>query len=390
MTVAGARGGSIVLKDVEPVTFRVPSASSDFTYTIEYGDGAKEVMKGGEGQPAGQMTAVHTYRSSGEMAVKLTIADAQSRTASSTAALTVRSIDGVWVNTFFNASANRSETRYLDLKQQGGDISGSYMHPEGNVEPLTGTVGSGGALDLSLVSRTIAFKGTVNADVTSLTETVTGGTANGMTLTFPRSNGPLPPARTILPLSALVDYGPVPVQVISTVVFVTVVPSAGVTYRIDFGDGQSDVMGGRVGPNSNARAFHEYRATGTYLARVTATSGGSEVGYGETSVTVRNLTGRWVSNFLNPSTGKQETRVLVLTQASASTALSGTYTTPTGATESVTGAVSAPRSIRIYFRDGSYAYGTDLDGDGINGSVDGFSMRYPGNTLGSRWVFTKQ
>src|SRR5262245_17679818 len=196
ITVAAVRGGTVVLQDVEPVIFRVAGASSDCTYTLEFGDGSKEAMKAGEGQTAGQMTAIHSYRTSGDITAKLTIGDAQGRTATSTATLTVRSVDGVWVNTFFNTSANRSETRYLELQQRGVDVTGVSMHPEGNVEALTGTIDSRGMLDLSLVSRTITFKGPINADVTSLSQTIAGGTANGLTLTFPRSSGPLPPPAT--------------------------------------------------------------------------------------------------------------------------------------------------------------------------------------------------
>jgi len=71
----------------------------------------------------------------------------------------------------------------------GGAFTGTYVHPEGNGEPLTGTVNSFGTVNLRLDAGSISMQGVdldsagVRSD-TTLKLTVTGGSAHGMTLTF--------------------------------------------------------------------------------------------------------------------------------------------------------------------------------------------------------------
>ena len=43
------------------------------------------------------------------------------------------------------------------MQNAGGGLTGSYVHPEGNREPLTGTFNESGGIGMTLTSRTISF-----------------------------------------------------------------------------------------------------------------------------------------------------------------------------------------------------------------------------------------
>jgi hypothetical protein len=94
-----------------------------------------------------------------------------------------------------NPSSGESELRFLQLVQSntGGSLSGSYIHPAGNSESLSGSITATGSVNLALNTGSIIFSGSDldgnglnSADARSLKLLVTGGSANGLTLTFTR------------------------------------------------------------------------------------------------------------------------------------------------------------------------------------------------------------
>ncbi len=103
---------------------------------------------------------------------------------------TIKSMTGTWTNTYQNPSTGQ-ETRLLTLSG-GATLTGSYTHPAGNSEPLGGSVDAGGLVHLRLNSGTIAWDSGglsapgINSDVTAFTVVETGGSADGVTLTFTR------------------------------------------------------------------------------------------------------------------------------------------------------------------------------------------------------------
>jgi hypothetical protein len=168
-------------------TVRFDVLGSSDSLGMDFGDGTSSNAPGGclpttclffehrYSTPLGTRTAILTATQGGAQ-----------RTA--TAAVIVGDLTGTWSNTVLNPSNGRTETRRLVLNG-GGSFSGSYVHPEGDSEPLTGTVNSFGSVNLRLNSGTISMQGIdldsagVRSD-TSIRLTVTGGSAHGMTLTF--------------------------------------------------------------------------------------------------------------------------------------------------------------------------------------------------------------
>ena len=179
-----------------PTTFAIAGAttvrfdvlgSSGSTISLDFGDG-KASSSPGSCLPTTCLYFEHTYAAPlGIRTAALTaIQDGTERTA--TATVVVGDLSGTWANTVLNPSNGRTETRRLVLSG-GSSLTGSYVHPEGNSEPLTGTVNSYGSVNLRLNSGTVSMRGIdlddagVRSD-TTIKLTVTGGSADGLTLTF--------------------------------------------------------------------------------------------------------------------------------------------------------------------------------------------------------------
>lgn len=172
------------------VSFLSTSSGDGLTYRLAYGDGFTDFA-------TSPQVFVHVYRSAGIFSALLTVTDKEGRTAVGAASVQVKNVTGSWSNTFRNPTNSRTENRILTLNQAGSTISGSYTHPEGNNEALTGTLADPRTISLRLTSGTIAFltsdslqceftPGTRGfaSDLSTFSVHVCGGSADGFVLTF--------------------------------------------------------------------------------------------------------------------------------------------------------------------------------------------------------------
>lgn len=164
------------------------STGVGLSYAVTWGDGGTAGPQSNAffGEP-------HIYRALGSFTVTVVVRDQSGVSASFTGTVPVLDFTGRWVNTVFNPSNGRNETRFLQLTQGANKtISGSYTHPEGNSEPLTGSINGLRGVNLRLVSGTIAFYADdsgseqLSTDGRTIVVEVAGGSANGMRLTFTR------------------------------------------------------------------------------------------------------------------------------------------------------------------------------------------------------------
>jgi hypothetical protein len=197
ISATSPNGLVVALQDVSTVTFDVSaSKGTGLSYRLDYGDGS--VGTNPMTFPDKGTWFDHKYHSLGTLPAQLTVTDSQGRQASATMFVTVKSLTGTWGNVIQSPSTGLTETRLLSLVQaaaSGGAamLGGSYTHPAGNSEPLTGSVESDGTIrSLTLNSGTISFSGNtldgngVRGDASSLKVVVKGGSADGLTLTFSR------------------------------------------------------------------------------------------------------------------------------------------------------------------------------------------------------------
>jgi hypothetical protein len=154
---------------------------------IDFGDGTQSSSPSGC-FPTTCLYFEHTYSDPvGSRTAVVTAADG-SRQKTATASVMVGDLSGTWANTILNPTNNLTETRLLVLTG-GGSLTGTYVQPEGDSEPVTGTVNSFGSVSLRLSTGSIVMQGVDldNAGIlsdTSMRLYVTGGTADGMALTF--------------------------------------------------------------------------------------------------------------------------------------------------------------------------------------------------------------
>ena len=180
---------SVWLQD-SPLQFDVTasSASGKFdsrSYRFSYGDGVVDTTPY---LPVATEKVLfqHAYRTTGSFQAQLTLTDGLGRQSTATVPILITSLTGRWANVQMNPTTGRTESRHLELAHaSGGGLSGTYQHPDGSTEPLTGSA-AGGTIDLTLNSRTIAFYGKAGFDVSSFYAEITGGSANGQTLRFTR------------------------------------------------------------------------------------------------------------------------------------------------------------------------------------------------------------
>jgi hypothetical protein len=164
------------------------STGSGLTYSVSWGDGQ---TTGPQSNP--YFGSNHVYGSNGNYTVTLTARDQTGASASWTGLVPVIDFSGRWVNTIFNPSTNRSETRYLELTQSANrTISGTYTHPEGNSESLHGSIRGTRGLLLQLTTGAIQFytedswQEQLSSNGKSIAIEIIGGSADGMVLTFSR------------------------------------------------------------------------------------------------------------------------------------------------------------------------------------------------------------
>ena len=112
----------------------------------------------------------------------------ETRQVSATATLVVINLTGTWTNAIVNPSNGRVETRTMTLTGDG-TFTGAYTGPEGTSLPLTGTVNSFGSVNVTISNGALSLQGVDLDDNgmrgdTAMRLIVTGGTANGLTLTY--------------------------------------------------------------------------------------------------------------------------------------------------------------------------------------------------------------
>ena len=153
---------------------------------MDFGDGQSSSTPSGS-IPGSSIFFEHVYSTIGAKTVTLTVSDAL-RQVTATALVVVVDLRGTWTNTLVNPSTGRIETRALVLTG-GGAFTGSLVQPDGTSEPLTGSVNRFGSVNLRLSSGSVSMQG-VDLDNNGMRGDslmrliVTGGTANGLTLTF--------------------------------------------------------------------------------------------------------------------------------------------------------------------------------------------------------------
>lgn len=137
--------------------------------------------------PGGNISFEHTYGAIGAKTATLTVSDS-ARQVSATATLVVIDLTGTWTNTIVNPSNGRIETRTMTVTG-GGTFTGTYTGPEGTSLPLAGTVSSFGKVNVTINNGALSFQGVdlddngIRGD-TTMRLIATGGTANGLTLTY--------------------------------------------------------------------------------------------------------------------------------------------------------------------------------------------------------------
>jgi Bacterial Ig-like domain (group 2) len=176
---------SSAIVDATLVHFDV-TGSAGQTIQMNFGDGQSSSTPSGS-IPGGSIFFEHTYSTIGGKTATLTVSDA-ARQVSATAALVVIDLTGTWTNTIVNPSNGRVETRTMTWTG-GGAFTGAYTGPEGTSLPLTGTVNRFGSVNVTINGGALSLQGVDLDDNgmrgdTAVRLIVTGGTANGLTLTY--------------------------------------------------------------------------------------------------------------------------------------------------------------------------------------------------------------
>jgi hypothetical protein len=182
VTVDG-RGSLVAIQNLSDVRMDASGSSgTGLRYSLDFGDGA------GADEPSAQ----HVYGTGGRTyALRAIVTDSLGRTDTARLDLSVRGAEGRWLNSMFNANANRSESRTLEITNQNGrTLTGLYRHPEGYTSPFLGELQGERGLVLELLGGGIRFTGAdsngFNSEATRFTVHVRGGSADGMTLVFQR------------------------------------------------------------------------------------------------------------------------------------------------------------------------------------------------------------
>jgi hypothetical protein len=178
-----ARGALVAIQSLSNVRIDASGSSgSGLRYALDFGDG----------QGVDSATAAHVYDNGGRtFKVRAIVTDLLGRTDMAMADVPVKSVEGSWYNSFYNAAATRYESRTLTISNQAGlTVAGLYTHPEGNITPFNGVLVPERGVTLTLQDHTITFSssdaGGFSSDATALNVSVAGGSATGGRLVFTR------------------------------------------------------------------------------------------------------------------------------------------------------------------------------------------------------------
>jgi hypothetical protein len=164
---------------LDPVQFSGSGSTSQngaiSNYSWDFGDNSAK----GSGA-----STTHAYSNGGTYTVQLTVTDVVAKTAIASSSITVASMAGTWVNSSAGA------TRTLTFTGTGASISGTYQNDVldgGLPHPLTATVAASRTLSFStqgLASNLSMTNAAIDPAVRSFVGVASGGSANGLTLTF--------------------------------------------------------------------------------------------------------------------------------------------------------------------------------------------------------------
>lgn len=351
VTVDGS-GAGIAIQSLSEV--RVDASASLATgplFVVKYGDGAESQ----------QAVSTHTYESAGTYTVSVTVLDSKGRSATTTRAVTVRSMVGTWFNATFDASVGAARVRRFAITSQAGRaVTGEYSEvPSGTTNPLTGALEAGRMIRLKPgggpeVTGTISGLVSGEEGATLLVRGFGGGD-----LTFQPVVGVPTGADPVARLDISVDdYGSTSAVARFTPIRFGGVRSggSGLVYVTEFGDGLAD----STGPVTT----HACQKEGVLTARLIVVdrfgrSSVAESQYGcRSSLGWECLFGVGMTNgYWNPVAQRSEFRLLRRESGdSVAGAGTGWYRHPEGNESHLTWRLTAPQNITLTLDDGTMEF----------------------------------
>jgi PKD repeat protein len=289
------------------------------------GAGIRVEVGFGDGDTATTTVAQHVYRAPGSFTINVTVTDDAGRKTTTTRQLVVASALGRWVHSGFTSRRNEVEVRTLLLSVQDGLTVRGVLTRDGNrTIPVTGTLTAERTIRLVLEDGSEVLEGAIPSVFSTLTTwplTSRGNSVDGP-LAFSRVNGePTGAAPDAVLGMRFFSFGaPFAVKQISPVLFDgSNSRGEGLTYYLEFGDGQSA---------TTASATHPIQKEGDYVARLTVVDryGRSDVetlGFGAISLVTGGSYNEW-EGYLAPILSNP-TRVYVQIKTQEGTAVSGVF-----------------------------------------------------------------
>ena len=231
------------------------------------GAGLRVEVAFGDGETATTAVARHVYRAPGSFTITVTVTDDAGRKTTTTRQLVVASALGRWVHSGFIDRRGEVEVRTLLLMAQDGlTVRGALTRDGNRTIPVTGTLNADRAIRLVLEDGSEVLEGPIPSVFSTLTTwplTSRGGSIDGQPLAFTRVAGEVTGAApdAVLGMRFFSFGAPFAVKQISPVLFDgSSSRGEGLTYYLEFGDGQSV---------TTASATHPMQKEGTYVARLT-------------------------------------------------------------------------------------------------------------------------
>jgi PKD repeat protein len=252
----GAREAIAAVSDV--AVDASASTGSGLRYRIDFGDGASNSDR----------VARHIYQAGGTYKVTVTVTDDAARTATASTDVMVGSAVGRWVHAGYFARANRVGVWALRITAQDGTaVRGVLTEDNADRGTLTGSIGTDRRVRFVLDGSGESLEGVIPsvfaAEGAGLGLTMRGGSSSGEALTFKRIVGdPVgPPPDAVLKMRFFSFGAPFAVKQISPVLFDgSTSRGDGLSYFIEFGDGQV---------TTSASATHPLENAGLHTARLT-------------------------------------------------------------------------------------------------------------------------
>ncbi|MCM3881828.1 MAG: PKD domain-containing protein [Vicinamibacterales bacterium] len=257
--VVDSRGSQEALIGLSEVTVdATASTGSALRYLVDFGDGST----------VNEAVGHHVYNTAGTYRVTVTLTDVKGQTATSVRELVVASPLGAWLYSGYLSRTHAVEVRTLRLTdQQGATVRGTLSRARERDVIVTGTLTPDRQIRLVVDGLSETLEGTVPSVLTGgdaiWALTARGGFADGETFTFRAGVGEAssPPPDAVLKMRFFSFGAPFAVKGFSPVLFDgSTSRGDGLTYFIEFGDGETSIASNAVHPIANE---------GTYTARLT-------------------------------------------------------------------------------------------------------------------------